>query len=111
MLHVLDNGTVKLTRGDTARLNVSIKDTTADEDYEIAADDVLTLTVKKTVNDSEALVQLTLTGSAAFKLDPADTASLAYGKYKYDVQLTTAAGDVYTVIEPTNFEITSEVTW
>ncbi len=111
MLHVLDNGSIKLTRGDTARLNVSIKNATLDEDYEIAADDVLTLTVKKTVNDSEALVQKTLTGSAAFKLDPVDTANLDYGKYKYDVQLTTAAGDVYTVIEPTNFEITSEVTF
>lgn len=111
MLHVLDNGSIKLTRGDTARLNVSIKNTTLDEDYEIAADDVLTLTVKKTVNDSEPLVQKAVTGSASFKLEPADTASLAYGKYKYDVQLATAAGDVYTVIEPSTFEITSEVTW
>lgn len=111
MLHVLDNGTVQLTRGDTARLNVSIKNTTLDEDYEIAEDDIVTLTVKKTVNDSEPVVQKSLTGSAAFKVDPADTAELAYGKYKYDVQLTTAAGDVYTVIEPTTFEITSEVTF
>lgn len=111
MLHVLSDGTVKLTRGDTARLNVSIKNSTLDEDYILAEDDMLTLTVKKTVKDSDYLLQKVLTGSSSFTIDPKDTENLPYGSYKYDVQLTTAAGDVYTVIEPSSFAITYEVTF
>lgn len=111
MLHVLSDGTIKLTRGDTARLNVSIKNSTLDEDYILAEDDMLTLTVKKTVKDSDYLIQKTLVGSSSFTIDPKDTEDISYGTYKYDVQLTTAAGDVYTVIEPSNFMITYEVTF
>lgn len=111
MLHVSKSGKIQLTRGDTARLNVSIKDTTLDEEYRIAEDDELTLTVKKTVLSQEPTVQKTVTGSSSFTIDPADTAGLPYGAYMYDVQLTTADGDVYTVIGPSLFELTPEVTF
>ena len=40
---------------------------------------------------------------------PADTHELDFGKYVYDVELTTGT-DVYTVIEPSCFEVMKEVT-
>ena len=49
-------------------------------------------------------------GGAAIHIRPEDTKELSFGKYLYDIQLTTADGDIYTVIPPTTFEILKEVT-
>ena len=110
MLNISDTGVIKLTRGDTARFSVGILNEISDSAYGISDNDQLTLTVKKKVKDEDALIQKTITGATLFHIKPEDTSSLSFGKYVYDVQLTTAGGDVYTVIEPTSFEILSEVT-
>ena len=111
MLYVDTDGTIQLTRGDTARLNVSVQNQIDQSEYAIGSGDTLTLTVKKAVTDEEPAFQKVVTGGSTFHIEPKDTAGLAFGKYKYDVQLTTAGGDVYTVIEPTTFEVLKEVTW
>ena len=111
MLRLLADGTVQLTRGDTARLTVTITNETTKGQYTISADDTLTLTVKKSIEDAEPAFQKTIVGESTFHIEPKDTANLTFGKYKFDVELTTAGGDVYTVIEPTTFELTKEVTW
>lgn len=112
MLYVEGN-VIKLTRGDTAYIEVPIKvklDDGTETTYEIADDDVLTFSVKKTVKDSELCIQKVCTGSNIFHILPTDTEGYEFGKYLYDVQLKTAAGDVYTVVEPTLFQILQEVT-
>ena len=108
MLIVSKYGEISLTRGDTARLTVDITD---DEDrvYEVKEDDVVTLTVKKNYEDKEALIEKKVTGSNSFHIKPEDTKGLEFGKYKYDVQVTTVDGDNYTVIEDRVFNITKEV--
>lgn len=111
MLYVETDGTIRLTRGDTARLSVTITNDTDQNAYEMQEGDTLTLTVKKTVNDESPSFQKVLTGTNTFHIEPKDTAQLPFGKYRYDVQLLTASGDVYTVIEPTTFEIMQEVTY
>ena len=111
MLYVEADGIIRLTRGDSAKIMVTIENDIIGENYEIAEDDTLTLTVKKNVKDTEALVQKIIVGSNTFYIRPEDTAALSFGKYKYDVQLKTAEGDVYTVIVPTTFELLQEVTW
>lgn len=110
MLTISNDGTIELTRGDTARLTVSITNDTAGELYEIAPEDTLILSVKKNITDDEPCLQKTVTGGNAIHIEPEDTAKLAFGKYTYDVQLVTASKDVYTVIVPTTFEILKEVT-
>lgn len=109
MLIVSKNGEIRLTRGDTARFTVAV---TNDEGkaYEIQKDDILTLSVKKDVKDVEYALQKEITGSDTFHIEPSDTAGLEFGKYKYDVQIKQAGGDIYTVIAPTEFEILKEVT-
>lgn len=110
MLTVSEQCEIGLTRGDTARLTVSIKNDLNNEPYEIKETDTIILSVKKSVTSSEYAFQKRISGSNVFYFEPQDTAGLSFGKYKYDVQLTTAEGEVYTVIPPTTFEVLQEVT-
>ena len=109
MLYI-DDKTIKLTRGDTARLTVPIINLANNGEYTMESGDILYFTVKKTAKDSGFLFQKSVTGSNSIHIRPEDTADLSFGKYKYDVQLTTATGDVYTVIEPSAFEVMEEIT-
>lgn len=109
MLNVLEDGVIQLTRGDSAHLKVSVTKDNG-EAYEIQNGDLLTLSIKKTVKDDTALLTKTIIGTDTFHIKPNDTSSLNFGKYKYDVQLTTKDEDVYTVIPPSTFEILAEVT-
>lgn len=110
MLKIMKDGTIQLTRGDTARIRVSVTNEIDGEEYIVQSDDTLVLSIKKTVNDAEVLLKKVLKGENTFHIEPKDTAKMKFGHYKYDVQLTTAGGDVYTVIAPTTFEIMAEVT-
>lgn len=109
MLYI-DDKTIKLTRGDTARLTVPIINLADNGEYTMESGDILYFTVKKTAKDTDFLFQKSVTGSNSIHIKPEDTADLSFGKYKYDVQLTTATGDVYTVIEPSTFEVMEEIT-
>lgn len=111
MLNVSSDGSIHLTRGDTARFSVSIDNLVTNENYVIGGKDLLTLTVKKSINDESPCIQKQVTGGDLFHIESTDTQGLAFGKYIYDVQLTTESGDVYTVITPTTFEILKEVTF
>lgn len=112
MLYVDDDNVIELTRGDTARFDVTIVNSipgSPDIPYIVQPDDVLEFSLKKTANDEEYLIHKKISGSVTFHILPEDTKSLEYGKYVYDVQLTTK-GDVYTVITPTKFKVLKEVT-
>lgn len=108
MLYI-DGNNIKLTRGDTAYLTVPIK-TALGEDYVVQAGDALTLSVKKKSTDNNYVFQKVLDGSNTFHIEPQDTAGIEFGKYKYDIQLNTANGDVYTIIDVSTFTILEEVT-
>lgn len=105
---IVKNNTIKLTRGDTARFTVPITDD-AGQPYTVQEDDVVTFTMKKSYEDAEPLIKKEVTGGNTFHIKPEDTKGLAFGDYKYDVQLTTPDGDNYTVIEDKVFTITKEV--
>lgn len=108
MFAILKNGDIQLTRGDTARFTVSI---TNDEKqpYTIQEDDVMTFAVKSEYTDTTPAIQKKVTGGNLFHIEPNDTKGLDFGKYKYDVQLTTADGDNYTVVADKIFTIMNEV--
>lgn len=109
MLIVNSDNSIELTRGDTARLAVTLTQEDGTE-YTIQPGDSLTLSLKKSVKDAIVVLQKVITGETTFCIQPKDTAGLDFAKYKYDVQLTTAAGEVYTVIAPNTFKIAAEVT-
>ena len=111
MLKLNDDGSIELTRGDTARITVNITNDTNNSDYVLSNGDTLTLTIKKSTKDTDILVQKTINGSNLFHIEPKDTADLEFKKYKYDIQLSTESGDVFTVVGPYDFKITEEVTY
>lgn len=90
-------------------LELSIKDDSG-SDYQIQADDSIIFTVKKTTMDKTVILQKkALDGEIKIKAD--ETASLAYGRYIYDVELRKADGTVSTVITPSPFVLCEEVTF
>ena len=109
MLYIEGNK-IKLTRGDTAFLSVPIKNNVTGEDYQIEEGCFLEFSVKKYTSDDKPLFQKKITGGNTFVIFPDDTKGLKFGTYKYDVQLTTAEGYVFTVIESSLFEVMEEVT-
>ena len=98
---------VMLTRGDTATLLVSLQNPDGSE-YIMQDGDVLKLAIKKKVCDAEPLIEKETDGTQ-FDFAPSDTEGLPFGDYKYDVQLTTAGGDVYTVMTVSTFRIMEEI--
>ena len=110
MLIVSKYGEIKLTRGDTAYLIVTptIGKGEEKQPYTVKNDDVLIFTVKEDYDD-EAVIKKEITGSTTFHIKPEDTKGLAFGKYKYDVQLRPPDGENYTFIADKVFEITKEV--
>ena len=110
MLKVSQDGSIELTRGDTARLVVTITNELTDAPYEMQPEDELVFSVKKSTKDAEPLIRKSVRGAKAFHIKPEDTQALEFGKYKYDVQLTTVDGDVYTVLGTATIQILDEVT-
>lgn len=111
VLRVDKDNTIHLTRGDTARFSIGqIVNTVTNTNYTPTADDTVTMTIKKTVLDAAPCVQLIVPGGEVLHIKPEDTKAMSFGKYVYDVQLTTADGDVYTIIPPTPFELLKEAT-
>lgn len=100
---------IKLTRGDTAYLSVGIKNKDGST-YEIRPDDTLSFSVKKFTKSQEYAFRKDVLGISEFKILPEDTADLAFGTYKYDVQLTKSNGDIFTVIPASSFTLMDEVT-
>lgn len=104
-----ENGAVYLTRGDSAALDILL--TNADGlVYNLSDGDTLTLSVKRSVKDSEVLLCKKITSGRTVNFNPADTAGLDFGEYRYDVQLNTKNGKIYTVIGPASFFVCEEVT-
>ena len=100
----IEEGKIYLTRGDTAYLNVAI------DGREPQAGDTVILSVKKNIDDADYAFQKNVSFGEIFVIMPEDTKDLEYGKYYYDVQVNTAIGEVFTVIEKTAFYIREEVT-
>ena len=106
-----EDNTIHLTRGDTARFSIGrIVNTVTNTNYTPTAEDTVTMTIKKTVLQADPFVQLIVHGGEVFHMKPEDTKEMAFGKYVYDVQLTTADGDVYTIVPPATFDLLKEVT-
>lgn len=105
-MYRFDGNTIFLTRGDTLRALVSIKQND-DIDYTPVEGDVIRFALKRRelnaqktefLDKKPLVVKEIPKETLLLKLDPADTANLPFGVYKYDIQLTSANGDVDTFI-------------
>lgn len=104
--------TLEVTRGDTLPLSFTINYSNGDE-YVLEENDSVVFTVKAStkIDDSDVLIQkiMTLDTGLHCECKPEET-QLPYGTYKYDVELNRANGQRFTIIKPSNFKITAEVT-
>ena len=92
------------TRGDTARLNVTIQY----EDGEEVTGYTAMFSVKKKLKDEEYLFQReVIDGVIVITHDM--TKNLPFGDYVYDIEVHTAEGEVQT-IGPAEYHLTADVT-
>ena len=95
--------TISITRGDTGYFKFTpyvVNDDGTKTEYEIQEGDTIRFAMKKKLSDSFEILLTKAVDPTTFrmKLDPEDTKNLDFGQYVYDVQLTTASGEVDTYI-------------
>lgn len=108
MFSIDTRGNITLSQGNTAVMDVVIRNSDGTE-YEMQVGDIARLTVKKSVYDTEPLLQKIVT-EGAVHFEPTDTANISFGTYVYDIELTQADGKVFTVQTPRKFVIGEVVT-
>lgn len=108
---------ISITRGDSAQIMLTIRDRVTGRPFVPGPDDRLTFTVKRELSDEIPLVVKTLDNGIMRReqdcllvLAPEDTAQIPFGTYRYDVELVLASGYTDTVIPPSPFIVTGEVT-
>lgn len=109
MAYSISGTTITLTRGDTFEAQISI----AQEDgspYIPKDGDTVRFAMKSSYTDETPLIVKDIPVSTMILvLEPIDTKALNFGKYVYDIQLTTIDGKVDTFITKATIKITEEV--
>lgn len=105
----INNTTIELTKGDTLRVYLTLKDCNGDP-YVPAEGDSIRFAMKKRYSDSEPLIlkQIPI-DTLVLELEPSDTKGLNCAEYVYDIEMTYANGDVDTFIDRAKFRLTEEV--
>lgn len=113
MVKIDEKMDITLTRGDSASFTLTIKDQD-DQEYDFSSD-VVKLGVKRSPFDKDCILEKTFDADGKITFTPADTESLEFGDYLYDVEVrhTTEAKseeeedvvDVYTVIAAARFTL------
>jgi len=116
MFCVEDGGIIKITKGDSAKIDVELEDVVGNP-YYIESGDTLTLTVRAVATAASNILLQSVSNSACITLNAVDTANLPVGKLSYDIQLNKASGERYTIIGASstntslkNFWVLPEVT-
>lgn len=107
MLIIDSHNCIKMTRGDSACIDVDLINED-EEKYIMCLGDILKFTVKNNVRSKEFVIQKKYE-SNQIVLSPEDTSELNYGNYVFDIELITSSGDVYTVVPMSTFKICEEV--
>ena len=105
---------ISMTRGDSEIIKVTIKDTLGNI-IPLVTGDTIYLTVRESMLSPTKIIEKIVTefddGQALIIINPEDTNNLRFTSYVYDIQLTKENGSVKTIITPSNFTITGEVTY
>ena len=110
-MYTVKKTSITLTRGDTFKAQISITDKDGNP-YEPQEGDSVRFAMKKNYNDPDSKVLIVKNipmDTLILTLDPEDTKELPFGTYVYDIQLTTAAGEIDTFITKASLTLTEEV--
>jgi len=109
MSYSVSGTTIKLTRGDTCAIKISIFNSDGTP-YEIQEGDSIRFAMKASYTDDEALLIKDIpTDTMTLVLEPDDTKPFEFGRYVYDIQLTTEGGIVSTFITKSFLRLEEEV--
>lgn len=104
-----DNNTIRITRGDSLTVNITLTD---DEGfpYTPVEGDQVWFRVKKNAKADVILIEKSINiDDLILELVEADTEDLAFGNYVYEIEVITIDLDHYTVIKNAPFIITEEL--
>ena len=106
----ISGSTIKMTRGDTLRVVLTLKDKEGNV-YTPLENDVIRFAMKKNYDDPEPLLlKIIPHDTMELVLDPIDTKNLPQpSSWVYDMEITYANGDVETFIQEATLKITKEV--
>lgn len=116
MSSVIKGTSITLTRGDTLRVKINIF--LNKEEYIPTSGDSIRFAVKHPIMNSKQtdyrdleplLIKQIPYDTLILELQPADTKSLDFGTYVYDIQITFEDGTVDTFITEASLKITPEV--
>ena len=95
----INNNIIQLTRGDTAKIVVTIKNANGTT-YNPQEGDAIHFFMKKKYSDEDPVLIKTIpTDTLLLEIEPTDTATLPYGIYVFDVEMIFANGDIDTFIQ------------
>ncbi len=102
--------TIKMTRGDTLRVTLTLKDEEGNV-YTPIEGDRIRFAMKRFYDDSEVLINKQIPNDTLeLVLNPEDTKNLPQpSSYVYDMEITYANGDVDTFIDKAKLQLTEEV--
>ena len=110
-MYTVKKTSIFLTRGDTFKAQITITDKDGNP-YEPQPGDSVRFAMKKNYNDPDTQVLIVKNipiDTLILTLEPNDTKELDFGNYVYDIQLTTANGDIDTFITKASLTLTEEV--
>ncbi len=107
--HKGDGNTIRITRGDSLSITVALTDSDGYE-YEPVEGDIINFTVKKSAMSAITLIEKQIdTETLTLELVEADTRDLAFGEYRYEIEVVLPSGEHYTVIKNAPFIIMEEL--
>jgi hypothetical protein len=102
--------TIKMTRGDTLRILLTLQDESGNE-YIPVEGDRIRFAMKRNYNDATPLLVKEIPNNTLeLVLNPEDTKNLTQpSSYVYDIEMTYSNGDVDTFIDKAKLMLTEEV--
>jgi hypothetical protein len=97
MLYIDEEQNITLTRGDTGIFNISLQNQKG-KAYTPQQGDSLQFALSEGYGKTPLLIKQIPIDTCILELEPNDTKSLKFKRYKYDVQFTSAEGQVSTII-------------
>lgn len=106
----INGTTISLTRGDTLKILVDIRNPDGTSYIPVQGDSIRFAMKKDYKREEVVLMKNIPTDTLLLKLDPEDTEMLPQpSEYVYDIELTHVNGDVDTFIDKAVFKLTEEV--